>query len=242
MDKPARAWLGLGAVAAALFLLCAVLVLRLSAVTRWEQRALAAVTALRRPRLDPVVDVITDLGSYLPVTAVMVALASMLGLWSRRLLEPVVLVTAVEASESLVMVVKDLTERARPPVAGMLGAPVVDYSFPSGHTASGTVLYLLGALLLAHAGPSGQTGRAGWRVLVAAGAGLGLLIGLSRVYLGFHWLGDVTGGWLLALALTGAAMAIVVAYREPDPTILLVSTRNNYPLRDVVEMNTGLRQ
>ena len=226
MDKPGRAWLGLGAVSAALFLLCAVLVLR-PAVARWDRGASDAMTALRRPGLDAVVQVVTDLGSYLPVTGLMVALALLLGLRSRRLLEPVVLVAAVEASESLVMVVKDLTERARPPVAGMLGAPVADYSFPSGHTASGTVLYLLGALLLAH---GSRTDRAGWRVLVAAGAGLGLLIGLSRVYLGFHWLGDVAGGWLLALALCGGAMSIVAAFpRSGDNDFSLLAPELTTP-------------
>lgn len=220
MDKPVRAWSGLGVVAAALLLLSAVLVLRLPAVARGDEAVMAAMTALRRPQLDPVVQVVTDLGSYLPVTALSVGVAVLVGFRTRRLLEPVVLVAAVEASESLVVLVKDLTERARPPLAGMVGAPVFDYSFPSGHTTSGTIAYLLGALLLVH---STRVGRATRRVLVAAGVGCGVLIGLSRVYLGYHWLGDVVGGWLLALALTGSAMAIVVGHpRTADRQLSLL--------------------
>ncbi len=207
MDMPARAWLGLGSSSAALFLLSAVLVIRLPAVARSDQAVMAAMTALRRPRLDTVAQVITGLGSYLPVTAVTLTLAVLLAVQLRRLLEPLVLVVAVEVSESLVMLFKDLIERARPPAAGMLGAPVADYSFPSGHTASGTVACLLGALLLAHAG---RAGRTGWRLLTAVGCGLAVLIGLSRVYLGFHWLGDVAGGWLLAAALTGLGRGMPV--------------------------------
>jgi hypothetical protein len=82
--------------------------------------------------------------------------------------------------------------RARPPMGGMLGAPVFDYSFPSGHTTSGTVLYVLAAMLLVHT----ETRNTSRRLLVAAGCVLGGLIGLSRVYLGYHWLTDVVGSWV----------------------------------------------
>lgn len=213
VHRAPRLWLGLGITAAALFVVTAVLVRRSAGVARFDEYVMAAMYTLRQPGLNAVMQFITDLGSYQPVTVFTFLLALVLGYRTRRLVEPVVLLAAVEASSSLVEVIKDINDRARAPAAGMLGDPVFDFSFPSGHTASGTVLYVLGAVLLAHT----QTPHAGRRSLVAAGCLLGLLIGLSRVYLGYHWLTDALGGWLLAAALTGIGMAFVAAHPRPTP-------------------------
>ncbi len=89
----------------------------------------------------------------------------------------------------LSMVVRD----ARPPRVDWL-VPVGGFSFPSGHAATsalvaGTLAWLLGRLVP-------------WRparVAIAAGLGVwALLVALSRLYLGVHWVSDVLGSWLLA--------------------------------------------
>jgi membrane-associated phospholipid phosphatase len=140
-------------------------------------------------------------------------LALVLAYRTRRLLEPVVLLAAVEASSSLVEVLKVAINRARPPMEGMLGPPVFDYSFPSGHTGSSTVLYVLGALLLALT----ERWSSARRLLVAAGGCvMAGLIGLSRVYLGYHWLTDVVGAWLLAMIVASIGMVFVIANPRPD--------------------------
>ena len=147
--RAARLWLGFGAMTAVLFALTAVLVPRSAVVADLDDTVMALMSAIRQPALTTVVQFITDLGSYRPVTLFSIMLALVVGYRTRRLLEPLVLLVAVEASSSLVELFKVVTDRARPPMEGMLGAPVFDYSFPSGHTATGTVLYVLGALLLA---------------------------------------------------------------------------------------------
>ena len=46
--------------------------------------------------------------------------------------------------------------------------------------------------------------------LVVAGLLLAAAIGLSRVYLGVHYMSDVSGGWALGVAIIALLSAIVV--------------------------------
>jgi membrane-associated phospholipid phosphatase len=100
--------------------------------------------------------------------------------------------------------VKHIVQRPRP----QFDNPIVTlstYSFPSGHTAGATVFYgFLAVYLLAH-------GRAQpWRwAIVGAAAAMVLLVGLSRIYLGAHYLSDVVGAvveGMLWLALCQAGV------------------------------------
>ena len=97
---------------------------------------------------------------------------------------------------------KALLDRPRPP-AGLVGA--VGTSFPSGHaTQGGGYFVMLGVVLAAALPPR-------WRVLGASVAiVVGVLSGLSRIYLHVHWLTDVVGGFGLGLAWT----ALLVMSRE----------------------------
>jgi len=59
--------------------------------------------------------------------------------------------------------------------------------------------------------------RPGWRygsALIGAGLAVTALIGLSRVYLGVHYLSDVNGGWALGVFAFAAcaAVALVVTH------------------------------
>ena len=78
------------------------------------------------------------------------------------------------------------------------------YSFPSGHTAGATVFYgFLAAFLLSH--PRAQPWR-GW--IVAVAVAMIVLVGVSRIYLGVHYLTDVVAALVegvlwLAICLAG---------------------------------------
>jgi undecaprenyl-diphosphatase len=90
---------------------------------------------------------------------------------------------------------KHVFQRARPSFDDPL-LSLLTYSFPSGHTAAATVFYGLLACYLvrrAHA----------WRarvLIVLAAVAMVVLVALSRMYLGAHYLSDV-----LAAAAEGAA-------------------------------------
>ena len=111
----------------------------------------------------------------------------------------VALIVTVPGGMLLNVAFKHLFRRARPHFDDPL-LTLATYSFPSGHTASATVLYGFLVLLVA------SHVRERWRVAAAAaGAVLAVcLVALSRMYLGVHYLSDVLaaasegGMWLAA--------------------------------------------
>lgn len=83
------------------------------------------------------------------------------------------------------------------------GASEAGYAFPSGHTASATVVLVL---LLAMV----RTGRAAWWLAVVASVLLVAAVGVSRVLVSAHHATDVLGGLLLGL-LVAVPVATLVA-------------------------------
>lgn len=92
--------------------------------------------------------------------------------------------------------VKELVGRQRPQFPGG-GAEYTSLAFPSGH-AAGVAALVTTALLLAWPALAPRA-RRWW---LAAGLALAVLVGLTRIWLGVHWLSDVVGGGALGLGWT----------------------------------------
>jgi undecaprenyl-diphosphatase len=109
----------------------------------------------------------------------------------------VALVVTVPGGMLLNVAFKHVFQRARPHFDHPL-LTLATYSFPSGHTASATVLYGFLVLFLA------TRGNARWRIAAAGAVMAVCLVALSRMYLGVHYLSDVLaaacegGMWLAA--------------------------------------------
>jgi undecaprenyl-diphosphatase len=125
-------------------------------------------------------------------------MGALLALWFRRRRAhywTIVCLIAVPGGMLLNVALKHVFRRARPSFDDPL-LSLLTYSFPSGHTAAATVFYGLLACYLVrrvHA----------WRArapIVLAAAAMVVLVALSRMYLGAHYLSDV-----LAAAAEGAA-------------------------------------
>jgi len=84
---------------------------------------------------------------------------------------------------------------------------VTSLSFPSGHAANATIVYLTLALVVAPL----LTSR---RWPVPAALALAAFIGLTRPVLGVHWPSDVLGGWTMGLAWTLAAVRLLGPWME----------------------------
>lgn len=156
-----------------------------------DQAAADAAEAIRSPWLTERVERLTDFGSGFIVWPLVAIVAAGLAA-TRRWPEFAVLATAAAVMAVGVPALKEWVARPRPEDALFA---VSSMSFPSGHAAHGA-WYAFLALLAVHLSP--QMKRPG--ILLAAATVFCILIGLSRVYLGVHYLSDVIGGWALALA------------------------------------------
>jgi membrane-associated phospholipid phosphatase len=171
-----------------------------------DQPVLAQAVALRSPGLDLWVTRFTDVGGPvgMPVLAVVLTLLMVVAWRSRTPL--VLMVIAAAGSLAMTETGKRLVGRVRPPHYEAVPPFESSASFPSGHTLNATVVTTVVVyLLLRHV-------SAAWArvVVVVTGALFVLGIGLSRVFLGHHWLTDVVAGWALGL---GWAAVVVTAHR-----------------------------
>jgi undecaprenyl-diphosphatase len=105
-----------------------------------------------------------------------------------------------------------------------LGASPAGSAFPSGHEAMAVALYGMLAILLG----SGRSRRVKC-LLGGAAAGVALLIGIARMYLGAHWLTDILAGAALGLSAVGAILLLGIVgtelepEREPGPDLIRAS-------------------
>ncbi len=113
------------------------------------------------------------------------------------------LIGAVGLSEGL----KAVFERERPPATYQV-VETLNASFPSGHALLSTVFYLSLGTLVAQ----GLKRRREKAWVLGSAVSLALIVGITRVYLGAHWLSDVLAGWCVggawAMSLWLAAWAL----------------------------------
>lgn len=161
-----------------------------------DQPVLDAMVSIRQPWLDTVVGAFTHVGGTVitPILAV-IAVIIMCRLW-RSWLPLTLMLAAGLGSVAVTVVGKNYIGRVRPPHEFAIPPFENSPSFPSGHALNAVVVAGVVAYLLWRRTESLRT-----RIVVVALAILyAVAMGLSRVYLGHHWLTDVMTGWLLGAA------------------------------------------
>jgi len=179
--------------------------------TPGDETAQEIVGHLHSAALVSVSKVITWFGSGVVVWALAAICAALLA-WRRRWAEFWVLVAGMTITQIGIDGIKDTVDRPRPP------DPVVSSSgssFPSGHAAHSVFYLWLAVTIVLRLRPGMARGAA----VVTAGFVLTALIGLSRVYLGVHYLSDVNAGWALGAAAFSfcAAVGLVVSQVRQNP-------------------------
>lgn len=170
----------------------------------FDKPLLTWVTMNQSPILVDSMRVVTDIMSPISISIITVVGS---GIWAWRKKEywrPAVVVGAVGLAFALSAVIKTYTARARPTVTDLLEAHAgISYSFPSGHTIGVAVLLLVVGYFFC---VQNLTLR---RFALWAGITIFCvsLVAFSRVYLGYHWLTDVSASVGLAISILGLAVS-----------------------------------
>jgi membrane-associated phospholipid phosphatase len=175
-------------------------------LTSLDLPALEFSQDLRNPALDAGMTAFTNIGGGIG----MPILASLLTAWLTflsRTWRPIILVGGAALVSTLATTFgKRLVGRTRPDHVEAVPPYETSPSFPSGHTLNTTVV--IGVLLYLIC----LQFQILWVRITAITAGTIFIIamGLSRVFLGHHWMTDVMAGWFLGLAWVGI---VILAHR-----------------------------
>jgi membrane-associated phospholipid phosphatase len=186
---------------------------RVGRVLRVDTRALDVVNDIRRNWLIVVFQNLTWAGDFL-FASIFLLVVSVVVAARRDSSAPLWLgVCAVAVLVATVGTGKQVIDRSRIPFAvGSFGDGGTSY--PSGHT---TTAVVVGGTLVLIASPAltRQALRWAWAAMVAYSG----LIGVSRLYLRYHWFTDVVAGWLLGTFLVCVLALVFVRplARRPPP-------------------------
>lgn len=157
--------------------------------------------AVTEPGLVHVNRILTD-WAWDPWTMRALITVAVVVLWWRGARVPAVWVAATSVLATVVQQgLKSAVGRERPhwpdPVDSAHYA-----AFPSGHAMTATVSFGLLLWLLRRYGAGPRL----WRTALVVACVSVVGVGLTRLYLGVHWLSDVLGGWLLGAALVALSI------------------------------------
>jgi len=159
-----------------------------------DTSVLHTITLIRSSGLTGLMLFFTYLGNWQVIISLELLLLIIFALYHRRR-SPLLFIVALVIGEAASLFFKYMTGRDRPEDAllSLSGST----SFPSGHALVAVVVYGLIAYLLCY------VFREKWqKVLITLGGAVVIfMVGISRVYLGVHWLSDVIGGWLLGFVV-----------------------------------------
>jgi membrane protein DedA with SNARE-associated domain/membrane-associated phospholipid phosphatase len=188
--------------------------------TSGDQTAQDIVADLSAGWLVDVSKVVTDLGSGAVTWTLALVCVIALGA-TRRWPEMFVVAAAMLITVIGVHELKVATDRPRP-TGGLVDAG--GSAFPSGHAAYSTIYVWLAVAIVLRLRPGIPRGA----LLILAGVLISGLVGLSRVYLGVHYMSDVNAGWALgatAFSLCAAVGLVVTALRQNQRRVRRVEPR-----------------
>src|SRR3954469_7102268 len=161
-----------------------------------------------------------------------IAIASVLFLvLFKRWNESVFLLTAILLEKAVFVTTTYIVSRDRPPVGQLDGAPPTS-SYPSGHVAASVVFYVVGAIVISWHVRHVLVRALVWVIAVA----VPIVVALSRMLLGMHYLTDVTVGAALG------AVSIVIGHRLARRTLCDLDARTGVGTDGGLDRRTEAQQ
>jgi undecaprenyl-diphosphatase len=177
----------------------------------FDQRVSAAIRGIDSPAVDGFFRAFTHVGDGFVVLGLTFVLALVLFM-KERPAQAILVAVTVGGGALVGDLVRVLVVRARPGLEFARIPLPESYSLPSGHALT---TFLLAGMVFFIVALEAQ--KASTRFWVLAGCVLVAgLVALSRVYLGVHWLGDVTAAWILGSAWMTLCAAIYFAVTSGD--------------------------
>ncbi|HJW53885.1 MAG TPA: bifunctional DedA family/phosphatase PAP2 family protein [Burkholderiaceae bacterium] len=159
------------------------------------------------PPLTAIMIVISDLHDTVAMT-IWIALVMLVLLWRRHWYWLLTFILTVPLGMFVNVLMKHAFQRARPHFEHPL-VVVTSYSFPSGHTAVSTLFY--GFLCAWFISTSRSWSATVWAILLAFA--MVVIVALSRIYLGAHYLSDVLAAMAEGIAWLAICLTCIHTYR-----------------------------
>lgn len=174
-------------------------------ISSWDQPLLDWMVSIRTPWLTDALTFVTNMFGPV-ILPIMVAIGC--GIWGvvgGRWRAPALLAGAMVASTVLAAAVKLVVQRPRPDAAlQVVPGFETSFSFPSGHTTGAATFVLVSGYLLWRL----RGGKRRFSVWMAGSVLVVVLVAVSRLYLGYHFLSDVMAGACLGLVTLGLVITV----------------------------------
>ena len=157
-------------------------------IMEFDQAVITFIKSIHDDYLTSFFRILTNFGDvYIPLVILLIIL-----LFNNNRWVFILQTCSYGLSGVLVYIFKIIVARPRP-IEALINMPKT-YSFPSGHTFTSFVFYMILFYLLSY-----KRTRDEKTIVVVLGAIMAILIAFSRVYLGVHYFSDVIGGFILAI-------------------------------------------
>jgi undecaprenyl-diphosphatase len=166
-----------------------------------DRQVINVVINTRTTNLNPIFIFITNTGNTIP-TIIIASVITLLFIYYKKNLEAAVYPAYVLLIFLLNEGIKDIVKRPRPGIIRLVSAG--NYSFPSGHAmiSMGSMLFLT-YLIIIHINKKRLSMIL--RIILILYT---VVLGLSRVYVGVHYISDVIGGWFFASVYAGIGIQL----------------------------------
>ncbi|WP_237720442.1 MULTISPECIES: phosphatase PAP2 family protein [Rhodococcus] len=165
---------------------------------------------------------VTDAGGPAGTIIAAVVIGAVLSRRARSPIPALILIGTVGAAALASTVTKSVVGRARPPIVSQVLLET-DHSFPSGHATGAMALFTMAAVMFGYA--LSPTRRA---LLLSLAAAVTVVVSVTRLYLGEHWLTDVIGGMLLGGLAAVIGGALYTTWMDRTRARVAASTDENY--------------